>query len=379
MSLLGLSLAIGILIDDAIVVRENIVRHIEMGEDHITASHTGTDEIGLAVTATTMSIIAVFAPIAFMGGISGQWFKPFALTVACAVLVSLFVSFSLDPMLSAYWPDPAIEAHEHRGWISRQLERFNKWFDRQADRYKDVIAWALDHRLAMVSIAIGAFIAALVIPAKGSLAALVVLGAILTVVYLLGRPIHALVKTGGIVVTIVVMVMLMKMVPAVGKLGASFIPDSDNSEINISIETPPGSNIAYTRIKAEEIGRLVRAHKEVAYVYTTVGSSTGSGEVDIGNIYVRLLPKSDRSITQGQFSTAIRGELAHIGGGDGLYVLWRIRGQPEADPRVQIHGNDQDALNQVADQMEDVGPAREGAAWTLDCRRKDCVQSCRLS
>jgi hydrophobic/amphiphilic exporter-1 (mainly G- bacteria), HAE1 family len=150
MSLLGLSLAIGILIDDAIVVRENIVRHIEMGEDHFKASQTGTDEIGLAVAATTFSIVAVFVPIGFMYGLAGQWFKPFALTIACAVLVSLFVSFSLDPMLSAYWADPQTEAHERRNPIARALDRFNKWFDRQADNYKNVIAWALDHRLAMV-------------------------------------------------------------------------------------------------------------------------------------------------------------------------------------------------------------------------------------
>src|SRR5213075_208390 len=97
MSLLGLSLAIGILVDDAIVVRENIVRHMEMGKDHMTASHEGTDEIGLAVAATTFSIVALFVPVAFMYGVAGQWFKPFALTIASSVLVSLFVSFSLDP------------------------------------------------------------------------------------------------------------------------------------------------------------------------------------------------------------------------------------------------------------------------------------------
>ncbi len=108
MSLLGLSLAIGILIDDAIVVRENIVRHVEKGKDHFTAAHDGTAEIALAVAATTFSIVVVFVPIAFMGDLAGQWFKPFALTIACSVLVSLFVSFSLDPMLSAYWPDPDI-------------------------------------------------------------------------------------------------------------------------------------------------------------------------------------------------------------------------------------------------------------------------------
>ena len=146
MSLLGLSLAIGILIDDAIVVRENIVRHVEMGKDHFTAAHEGTDEIGLAVAATTFSIVVVFVPIAFMGGIAEQWFAPFALTIACSVLVSLFVSFSLDPMLSAYWPDPHVPRSSSGRSITRTLDRFNAWFDRQAERYKRVIGWALDHR-----------------------------------------------------------------------------------------------------------------------------------------------------------------------------------------------------------------------------------------
>src|SRR5262249_12197695 len=165
MSLLGLSLAIGILIDDAIVVRENIVRHVEMGSDHMAAAHEGTDEIGLAVAATTFSIVAVFVPVGFMPGIAGQWFKPFALTIACAVLVSLFVSFSLDPMLSAYWPDPQLEAHDRRNPIARALDRFNHWFDRKADRYKSVIAWALDHRFLMIGLAAVSFIAAITLQA----------------------------------------------------------------------------------------------------------------------------------------------------------------------------------------------------------------------
>ena len=106
-----------------------------MGKDHYKAAFDGTDEIGLAVTATTLSIVVVFVPIAFMGGIAGQWFKPFGLTIVCSVLVSLFVSFSLDPMLSAYWPDPHLPL-ERRPLISRLLGRFNHWFDRQAERYK---------------------------------------------------------------------------------------------------------------------------------------------------------------------------------------------------------------------------------------------------
>src|SRR5687768_12437843 len=136
MSLLGLSLAIGILIDDAIVVRENIVRHVEMGKDHFDAAREGTDEIGLAVAATTFSIVAVFVPVGFMSGFAGQWFQPFALTIAASVLVSLFVSFSLDPMLSAYWPDPEIEEGQRRNPIARALDKFNRWFDRLAGRYR---------------------------------------------------------------------------------------------------------------------------------------------------------------------------------------------------------------------------------------------------
>src|SRR3569832_2225251 len=121
MTLLGLSLAIGVLIDDAIVVRENIVRHIERGKDRITAARDGTAEIGLAVAATTFSIIAVFVPVAFMGGGAGEWFRPFAGTVAASVLVSLFIAFTLDPMLSAFWGDPVGYHHAEKKGVSKVL------------------------------------------------------------------------------------------------------------------------------------------------------------------------------------------------------------------------------------------------------------------
>ena len=107
MTMMALSLCIGLLIDDAIVVRENIVRHVHMGKDHARAARDGTDEIGLAVMATTFAICAVFVPVAFMKGIIGKFFFPFGITVAVAVLVSLFVSFTLDPMLSSIWQRPA--------------------------------------------------------------------------------------------------------------------------------------------------------------------------------------------------------------------------------------------------------------------------------
>ncbi|HSW23792.1 MAG TPA: efflux RND transporter permease subunit, partial [Burkholderiaceae bacterium] len=141
MSLLGLSLAIGVLIDDAIVVRENIVRHLEAGEDRKTAALNGTAEIGLAVAATTFSIVAVFVPVGVMPGVAGEWFRPFGLTVVASVLVSLFISFTLDPMLSAYLGDPPGHSKLPRRGISRVLARFNDWFDHQSDRYGSLIAW----------------------------------------------------------------------------------------------------------------------------------------------------------------------------------------------------------------------------------------------
>ena len=204
MSLLGLTLAIGIIIDDAIVVRENIVRHVEMGKDHLQAAIDGTDEIGLAVAATTFAIVSVFVPIAFLPGMAGQWFKPFALTIAASVLVSLFVSFSLDPMLSAYWPEPHTEAE--MSWfdkllrpVTRALAAFNRWFDRQAERYRRVIGWALDHPDVVVVFATATLIVAMALPSKGLLAAgLVTAVALLSALVMLRMPERALRSVGTV-------------------------------------------------------------------------------------------------------------------------------------------------------------------------------------
>ena len=302
MSLLGLSLAIGILIDDAIVVRENIVRHVEMGKDHYSAAHDGTDEIGLAVAATTFSILAVFVPIGFMPGIGGQWFKPFALTIACAVAVSLFVSFSLDPMLSAYWADPHKEPHE-RVWIGRQLVKFNHWFNRQSERYKGVVAWALDHRVAMVALALGSLVLAMVLP------------------------------TTGVV-------------------GVGFMPEDDRAELTVHIETPPGSNLEYTRLKAEETARFIRAHPEVKYTYATLGTQA-TGEVDAGDIYVKLVPRAARSVSVTQFAAMVRNETQHVAGVT-LSVFTDDFSGGRKQLQLQLRGNDLASLNAAADTVESI-------------------------
>ncbi|HJR41500.1 MAG TPA: efflux RND transporter permease subunit [Gemmatimonadaceae bacterium] len=308
MSLLGLSLAIGILIDDAIVVRENIVRHVEMGKDHFTAAREGTDEIGLAVAATTFSILAVFVPIAFMSGVGGQWFKPFALTMAASVLVSLFVSFSLDPMLSAYWPDPH-RPEDEKWWITRKLDRFNAWFDRQTERYKRVIGWALDHRWAIVGLAVGTFAFALAMPA---------------------------IKIGNSTL-----------------VGIQFFPEDDLAEFTISLETPPGSNLAYTRLKAEEVARTVRRHPEVRYTYTTLGGGV-SGAVDVGNIYVRMVPRHDRELHAEEFAQIVREELNRVAGVQ-LAVFTSDFGGGRKQLQIEVRGTDLAEVTQVAERlMEEV-------------------------
>ncbi|HET7797908.1 MAG TPA: efflux RND transporter permease subunit, partial [Nevskia sp.] len=121
LTLMALSLCIGLLIDDAIVVRENIVRHLQMGKSHVRAALDGTQEIGVAVMATTFAILAVFVPVAFMSGIIGRFFFQFGITVAVAVLVSLFVSFTLDPMLSAVWRDPPENRFKYVPWLGRLM------------------------------------------------------------------------------------------------------------------------------------------------------------------------------------------------------------------------------------------------------------------
>lgn len=310
MSLLGLSLAIGILIDDAIVVRENIVRHVELGADHVRAAHEGTDEIGVAVTATTLSIVAVFVPVAFMPGFAGQWFKPFALTIAAAVLVSLFVSFSLDPMLSAFWPDPHREEAK-RGPVTRLLDRFNRWFERMTEGYTGVIAWALDHRWWMIVIIAVAFFGAI-----------------------------ALQVTVG---------------------GSGFVPETDNSELTITVETAPGSTLDYTREKTEEIARLARTHPEVTYAYSTTGGNDGSGTVDSGSIYVKLKPKKERSKSQQQLSAELREQIRNVAGANAYLAGSGPGGGGGKQLQIQIRGDDLGTLNAAAVQVMNAVRAVRGA------------------
>ncbi|MBB5608983.1 MULTISPECIES: efflux RND transporter permease subunit [unclassified Janthinobacterium] len=295
MTLLGLSLAIGVLIDDAIVVRENIVRHMQMGKDRRKAALEGTAEIGLAVAATTFSIIAVFIPVAFMPGVSGEWFRPFALTVTCSVIVSLGISFTLDPMLSAYWGDPADHHTAPKKGLSAVLDRFNHWFDHQADRYGNVIGWALHHRRWMGVIAFATFVGALVMQ--------IFLG------------------------------------------GTSFLPASDSGNLMIDVRMPASSSIEYSRLKMEKAAELARTLPETKETNSSINAGGGRIYVDIGK-------RNSRKRTAKQVAGELREKMKTLVGAE-YVVLDDLNNGAQKPIQVEFTGPDSRKLMEITNAYMD--------------------------
>jgi HAE1 family hydrophobic/amphiphilic exporter-1 len=272
-TLMALSLCVGLLIDDAIVVRENIVRHVQMGKNAYNAAMDGTQEIGLAVLATTLSIVAVFLPIGFMGGIIGKFFHEFGITIVAAVLISMFVSFTLDPMLSSVWHDPSIHVHGQSvtragqpTLYDRTLGRITHWFDNASEDlsalYQRLLRWALLHKLATVLIALGIFV-----------------GSVL-------------------------------MLPL---LGSEFVPAADFSETRVNFETPQGSAIEATEAKALQVESIIRAMPEVRYTLTSINTSNAEGKHS-ASIYIRLVDRKQRSRSLDAMSLKLRDTLRNVPG-----------------------------------------------------------------
>ncbi|ABB32739.1 acriflavin resistance protein [Geobacter metallireducens RCH3] len=302
MTLMALSLAIGLLIDDAIVVRENIVRHLEMGKDHMEASRFGTSEIGLAVFATTMSILAVFVPVAFMKGIVGRFFFPFGITVSFAVLVSLFVSFTLDPMLSSRWHDPAIHAHGKRKGLARWLETFNDWFDRSADRYRLAIAWALDHRKTVVA-------------------------------------------TAGITFFLGLALM--------GTLESSFMVDEDTSEFQVSFKSAPEASISETEDRLNRVLAALKGIPEIDHSYATIGAGD-SGTVRDGLLYMKLKEKSARNRSQFEIERLVRERLRQVAGITFSIEKVGVIASTAKPLNVDLKGDDIALLKKYAAQLKEL-------------------------
>jgi len=298
LTLMALSLAIGLLIDDAIVVRENIVRHLERGQDHFTAAREGTTEIGLAVLSTSMSIMAVFVPVAFMKGVIGRFFFQFGLTVAFAVLVSLFVSFTLDPMLSSRWHDPDIERAGKRNLLQRALDRFNGWFETMAEGYKGVIAFALDHRKTVVMAAVAAFFAGLVV---------------------------------------------------FGTLQTEFQSTMDQSEFLVKFKSAPGSSMDETRGRLEAVLKSLAEYKEVRYSYGTIAAGDADTVRD-GMVFVRLVGRAERQMNTVGFIHTARERLEKIPG-----VTLSIPSDPDSFQKalvVVLQGEEISTLKKYASDLK---------------------------
>ena len=269
-TLMALSLCVGLLIDDAIVVRENIVRHVQMGKSPYQASLDGTQEIGLAVLATTFSIVAVFLPIGFMGGIIGKFFHEFGVTIVAAVLISMFVSFTLDPMMSSIWHDPAIDAHgKPRANITlydKTIGRVTGWFDtgtdRLADGYQRILGWALVHKLKTLGLALAIFVLSVV------------------------------------------------MVPM---LGTEFVPKADFSETSVTFYTPVGSSLEVTEAKARQVEAIIREFPEVSYTVATLNTGNAQGKSN-ANVYVRLVDRKARQRSVDEMSVVLRDRLKQVPG-----------------------------------------------------------------
>jgi hydrophobe/amphiphile efflux-1 (HAE1) family protein len=282
LTLMALSLCIGLLIDDAIVVRENIVRHLGMGKNHFKAANDGTNEIGLAVMATTFAIVAVFVPVAFMQGLIGRFFLQFGITVAVAVMVSLFVSFTLDPMLSSVWPDPVKDRFKYLPWLGRFMQKIEHGIDHIHHWYGAILGVALRWRKSTLAGALTLFI--------GSLC----------------------------------------LTPFIG--GETF-PDSDNGYIQLTLKTPVGSSLAYTDDKIRQVERALKGFPEIDSVITSVGTDDGRNTAQVSLKLTDLKTKPRRS--QQKLEEVIRDRLAPIAGletsvGNNKPIFIAILGQDTA-------------------------------------------------
>ena len=308
-TLMALSLCVGLLIDDAIVVRENIVRHVQMGRNAYDAAMVGTQEIGLAVLATTLSIVAVFLPIGFMEGIIGKFFHEFGITIVAAVLISMFVSFTLDPMLSSVWHDPSIHSHNKpAGTLNgydRSIGRVTHWFDvqtdRMADRYQLMLAWALAHKRSTLLLAVGIFLASIL------------------------------------------------MVPL---LGTEFVPKGDYSETTLSFQTPVGTSLESTALKAKQVEAIVREFPEVQYTLTGMNTPNAQGKNN-ASIYIRLVDRKLRKRSVEDISILLRQRLTQIAGITVTHVgiLDSVGGNKQIE--FSIQGPDQRELERMTLKLMD--------------------------
>ncbi|WP_094604665.1 Multidrug resistance protein MdtB [Sporomusa silvacetica DSM 10669] len=296
MSLMGLSLAVGILIDDAIVIVENIFRHMEQGKSPMSAAREGTQEISLAVLATTFSILAVFVPVGNMGEIIGQYFKQFGLTIAFAVAFSLFVAFTLTPMLSAYWLKTGHDGQGRRiGWLESILDKWEQGFEALRRYYREMLYWALQRPKKLVALAI---------------------------------------------LSLMLNALLMPF------LGSEFQPTYDSGEFTINLIAPSGTSIERGKELVAPVEKEIMAIPELESAYLVVGANR---QVYRSMIGVRLIDSGKRSRSMMQIMDSLRSKFRNINGLKVNVSSGQSVGRGDSRPvQIALRGPELDMLNMYA-------------------------------
>ncbi len=299
MTLLALSLAVGLLIDDAIVVRENIFRHLEMGKDPTTAALQGTQEVALAVIATTLVVIAVFGPIAFVGGMVGQFFRQFGLTVVFAMMISLFDAFTVAPMLSAYMATKS-EHEKGPGPIGRMLKLFDQMQTWLEDVYEKILGKTLNYRKTVL---LGAF----------------------------------LIFAGSLVLMVLF-------------IPKTFLPANDLGEFGITLEAAPGTSLLGTQSIVRDIENRLEKEKYINFFTSNVGSN--DGEANKASLYIRLVPPADRTFNTTQAKANVRELLKDLSSKITLSVSdIDISGGAQKPLNLTLNSEDLDVLGPYAEKL----------------------------
>lgn len=314
MSLMALALVIGILVDDSIVVLENIHRHLERGENPVTAAIEGRSEIGFAAVAITLVDVVVFLPISMVGGLVGRIFSEFGITIVVSTLLSLFVSFTLTPMLAAKWS--RLVHHARESWLGRFIYAFEAWQDRLAERYHNGLSWALDHRKTI------------------------------------------LMGSGALLVASLALVPL-------GLIGSEFMTESDRGEFAVNIDMPLGTTIEKTDEAVHKVEAIIAAMPEVDRYLSTIGKQQSqwknAEQSNLGQVQVKLVDKSERKRSTKDMMLAIQKQVAVIPGLKTSYATMSMWGSANMAPlQIEIIGSDLAEVTKFADRVSAIVAGTKG-------------------
>jgi HAE1 family hydrophobic/amphiphilic exporter-1 len=274
LSLMAITLSVGFVVDDAIVVLENVVRHIEMGKSPLQAAYDATREIGFTIISMTISLVAVFVPFLFLGGILGSLFKEFAVTIAVSILVSAFVSLTLTPMMSARLLKPGHEG-EQQGRVYRAIERM---FDSWLALYRTTLAWSLRHRRLMMVFS-------------------------------------------GVVLAATVALFV--------RMPKGFLPSEDTDQLQVTTEAVQGISYEAVAERQQQVAQIARSHPDVDAFMSSVGARQGRGGANQGSFLIRLKPRSERDRSADQIAAELSGQMNRVAG---------IRSFVQSPPPIRLGG-----------------------------------------